>query len=64
MQKIKFDDKEYELDQLSEAARAQLFHIQATEVEINRMNTLIAVMQTARTAYIRSLKSEIDKISV
>jgi hypothetical protein len=63
MQKIKIDDKEYELDKLPEAARAQLFHIQATEVEINRMNTLIAVMQTARTAYMRSLKSEIQKIS-
>ena len=64
MQKIKIDDKEYEFDQLSESARAQLFHIQTIELEINRMNTLIAVMQTARTAYIRSLKSEIDKISV
>lgn len=63
MQKIKIDDKEYDLDKLTEAARAQLFHIQATDVEINRMNTLIAVMQTARKAYIRSLKSEIDKIS-
>ena len=63
MQKIKIDDKEYELDKLSDAARAQLSHIQATEIEINRMNTLIAVMQTARTAYLRSLKSEIQKIS-
>lgn len=62
MQKIKIDDKEYELDKLPEAARAQLFHIQATEVEINRMNTLIAVMQTARTAYIRSLRSEMEKM--
>lgn len=62
MQKIKFDDKEYELDKLPDAARAQLFHIQATEVEINRMNTLIAVMQTARTAYINALKSEIKRI--
>jgi hypothetical protein len=35
MQKIKFDDKEYELDKLPEAARAQLFHIQATEVVIS-----------------------------
>ena len=62
MQNIKIDDKEYELDKLPEAARAQLFHIQATEFEINRMNTLIAVMQTARTAYINALKSEIKKI--
>ena len=62
MQKIKIDDKEYELDKLPEAARAQLFHIQATEVEINRMNTLIAVMQTARTAYSKALKAELDKL--
>jgi hypothetical protein len=35
MENIKFNDKEYELDQLLEAARAQLFHIQATEVVIS-----------------------------
>ena len=63
MQTNKIDDKEYDLDKLSEAARAQIFHIRATEAEIDRMNTLIAVMQTAQAAYIRSLKSEIEKIS-
>jgi hypothetical protein len=61
MQKIKIDNKEYELENLSEAARTQLFHIQATEVEINRMNTLIAVMQTARTQYATALKAELEK---
>ena len=63
MQKIKIDDKEFELDKLPEAVRAHLFHIQATDVEINRMNTLIAVMQTARTAYTRALKAELEKLS-
>lgn len=61
MSKIKIDNKEYELENLSEAGRTQLFHIQATEVEINRMNTLIAVMQTARTQYAAALKAELEK---
>jgi hypothetical protein len=62
MPTIKFNEKEYDLEQLPEAARSQLFHIQATEVEINRMNTLIAVMQTARTVYTQALKAELDKL--
>ena len=64
MPKIKVDDKEYDLEQLSEAARAQLFHIQAADMEISRMNTLVALMQTARTAYMRALKTELEKLRV
>lgn len=37
MQKIKIDDKEYELEQLSNPARAQLIHIQTTEMKISRI---------------------------
>jgi hypothetical protein len=35
MPKIKINDKEYELDNASDAARAQLFHLQAIDVEMH-----------------------------
>ena len=61
MQKITIDDKEYEVESLPEEAKAQIFHIQAVDFEINRMNTLIAVMQTAKSAYLQALKAQLDK---
>jgi hypothetical protein len=62
MPNIKIDDKDYDLDQLPEAARAQIFHLRAIEAEMNRMNTLLAVMGTARSAYLRALKAELEKL--
>jgi hypothetical protein len=62
MPNIKIDGKDYDVDQLPEAARAQIFHLQAIEVEMNRMNTLLAVMGTARAAYLRALKAELEKL--
>ncbi len=61
MPSIKIDDKSYDLDQASSAAQAQLFHVQAIDVEINRMSTLIAIMQTARGNYLRALQEELEK---
>jgi hypothetical protein len=61
MPNITIDNREYDLDSLSETARAQIFHIQAAELEINRMNTLIAVMQSTRKVYLGELKTELAK---
>lgn len=61
MPKIKIDDKEYETESLSEEAKAQIFHIQAIDFEVNRMNTLIAVMQTAKSGYLQALKAHFEK---
>jgi len=62
MPNIKIDGQDYDLDQLPEAARAQIFHLRAIEAEMNRMNTLLAVMGTARSAYLRALKAELEKL--
>lgn len=61
MANIKINDKEYNLDEATDAAKAQLFHLQAIEVEITRMNTLIAVMQTARVSYVNALQQELER---
>ena len=55
MPTIKIDDKEYELDQLSDEAKAQLLSLQFVDSELQRLNAKAAVLQTARAAYSKAL---------
>ena len=55
MTTITIDDKEYDLDTLSEEAKAQLISIQFVDQELQRINAQAAVLQTARVAYSRAL---------
>ena len=52
---IKIDEKDYELDTLSDEAKAQLTSIQFVDAEIERVNAQTAVLQTARMAYAKAL---------
>ncbi len=52
---IKIDEKEYDLDQLSEEAKAHLVNIQFVDAELQRLNAQAAVFQTARNAYSKAL---------
>ncbi len=52
---IKIDDKEYDLDQLSEEAKSQLLNLQFVDAELQRLNAQVAVLQTARAAYSKAL---------
>ena len=52
---IKIDDKDYELDTLSDNAKAQLASIQFIDAELQRLNAQAAVLQTARNAYSKAL---------
>lgn len=56
MATITIDDVQYELDDLSDEAKAQLESLQAVEVRIARANEEIAILQTARNAYAVALK--------
>ncbi len=56
MATIKIDDKEYEIDDLSEEAKNQLQAIQFASQEIVRLQLKLAAMQTARNSYGRALK--------
>jgi hypothetical protein len=58
-QKITIDGNEYELDSLNEGAKAQIMSMRATDAEIGRLQTLIAICQTARNAYAASLQKEL-----
>jgi hypothetical protein len=58
---ITIDGNEYDLDQLSEAAKSQLTNIQVTDQEIARLQQRLAIAQTARQAYARALQGELPK---
>ena len=57
---VKIDDNEYELESLSDKAKAIAAHLRAVNFEIDRLQAQTAIYHTARTAYVRSLKEEIE----
>ncbi len=57
MPNIKIDDKDYDLDTLSDEARAQLTSLQFVDAELQRLTAQTAVLQTARMAYSKALQA-------
>jgi len=55
MNTISIDNKEYDLDSLSDDAKAQLQMLQFSDQEIARLNAQLAIVQTARLAYSNAL---------
>ena len=53
------NDKEYDIDDLSDTAKSQIVNIQVVDGEIARLNQQLAIMQTARNAYGKALDGEI-----
>ena len=58
---IKIDDKEYDLNTLSDEARNQVASLQFIDAELARLNSQAAVLQTARNAYSAALKELLPK---
>ena len=56
------DDIEYNTEDLTDNGKAQLASLQFLEVQMNKINSELAVYQTARNAYISALKAELEKI--
>ena len=57
-QKIKLDDKEYVIDQLSEASERQLSALKFVTERIQELNNNQALLQRAKNSYLDSLKQE------
>lgn len=53
---IRIDDVEYELDLLTEEAKAQLTSIQHTDQKITELQRDLAIAQTARASYAAALR--------
>lgn len=62
MAKITIDEKEYETDDMSDEAKAQLQSLQFVDNEIAREQMKIAALQTARNAYARALQTALEDI--
>ena len=57
MTKITIDEKDYDVDDLSDEAKAQVGSLNFVDAELNRLQLKVAAMQTARNAYATALKS-------
>ena len=62
MEIVTIDGKDYDLDALSADIKAQLQMLQATDLEINRLNTSLAIAQTARNAYAMAIHSALPEL--
>lgn len=58
---LTFEDRTFELDKLSEAARAQVSTIQFVDGEITRLQAQLAAMQTARATYVEALRKALPE---
>ncbi len=61
MATMTIDGKEYNLDELSDEAKAQIVSIQFVDAELQRKNAQVAVLNTARTAYAKNLTELLPK---
>ena len=57
MASIKIDNMDYDIDTLSDEAKAQLQSLQFCDAELARLQAQAAVLQTARMAYSNALKA-------
>lgn len=57
---LNFEGREYDIDTLPDAARAQVNNLRVAEAEIKRLNAQIAITQTAVSAYKQALKRELS----
>ena len=59
--KIIIDDVEYNLNELSDNAKAQLANIQFVDAQLQQLNNEWAVSDTARIGYTNALRTELTK---
>jgi hypothetical protein len=62
MPKVNIDNKEYELDVMSNECKAQLASIQFVDQELARLQAQTAVLQTAKAAYLQGLKASLPVV--
>ena len=61
MAKIKLDDVEYDTEDMSDNAKAQVASLQFNEAHMNRLRNELAIADTAKIAYVNALKVELEK---
>ncbi|WP_347263823.1 DUF6447 family protein [Nitrobacter sp.] len=58
---VTIDGKEYLVDGLSDQAKAQVINLRVVDEEIRKIEQQLAIYRTARGAYARALKGELNK---
>lgn len=61
MPKITVDNIEYNTEDLTDKGKAQLASLQFLEVQITKLKNEVAVFQTARNTYVKTLQDELEK---
>ncbi len=61
MANVTLDGKNYDTDSLSNEAKATVSSLQFVQSEIQRANANIAILKTAESAYVNSLKKELEE---
>ena len=64
MAKLTIDGVDYDTDEMSDAAKAQLTSVQFCDGEIRRLQAEAAAYQTARLTYASALKKELARKSI
>lgn len=59
---IKINNKDYEIDSLSDAAKGQLSNIRMVEFEMQRLRRKLAIARTAHSAYIKALTFNLEEM--
>ena len=59
MATLTIDGTEYDTEQLSEAAKSQVTNIQLVDQKITQLQQELAIVQTARNAYVQALQAEL-----
>ena len=59
MATIAIDGQEFDIDQLSDIAKAQITNLQVVDQKINQLQQDLVIMQTARNSSAAALKSEL-----
>jgi hypothetical protein len=62
MANITIDDKEYDLEKLSDATKGQLTSMRLADAEIQRLNIQLAIAQTARNAYALAVRKDLESV--
>ena len=60
MPKITVDGMEYNTEDLSDNAKAQIASLQFLEAQMAKIKSEIAIYETAKSAYIQALKAELE----
>lgn len=63
MATLTIDGREYDTEQLSDAAKSQVTNLQLVDQKIAQLQQELAIMQTARNAYAQALQAELPKES-